>query len=120
MAQRKGGDDIGLLVGLGILALVGIVYYSKVGRGEENDATLIPNDLEGKIDFVVKKLNEKFTKQWVDRGFNFISSYFQKTYPSLALVVNMVVYVEQSSRQQLVPMTSYAKQQAAVRLVRGY
>lgn len=120
MAQRKGGNDSGLLVGLGILALIGIVYYGKAGRGEENDAALIPNTVEGKIDFVVKKLNEKFTKRWVDWGFDFISSHFQRTYPTLAFVVSVVAYVEESSRQQLVPMTGHAKQQAAARLIRGY
>src|SRR5207249_605686 len=62
MGRGKGGDDWGtfflILLGVGVGAIT--LYYTKAGRGEENDAALLPNNLEGGIDFVVAKLNKKF------------------------------------------------------------
>lgn len=71
MARGKGGGDdwgtffkIVIGVGLGAAAL----YYIQAGRGEENDAALIPDGLEGRIDLVVKKLNMRFGNAWVNAG----------------------------------------------------
>jgi hypothetical protein len=117
MAKGKGGEGVGgVLVALGLLVLAGVVYYSETGKGEENDSALIPNDIEGRIDFLVGKLNTRFTPWWVDLGFDFINSYVQRNYPALALVVQAVVQVEQRSKGQ--PMSSYAKKQAAVQIAR--
>lgn len=63
MARGKGGgsDDwgqlLGIVIGVGIGAFA--VYYLTAGRGQEN-AALIPDDLEGRIDFVVEALNRNF------------------------------------------------------------
>jgi hypothetical protein len=114
--KGKGGEGWGgLLVGLGLVILAAVMYYDKEGR-EENDAALIPNSLEGRIDFLVGKLNERFGKEWVNKGFDFINAYAQQNYPVLALVVNAVVQVEQMSKGQ--PMNSYIKQQTAVQMAR--
>jgi hypothetical protein len=102
---------------LGLAILAGLVYYDKEGR-EENDAALIPNSLEGRMDFLVGKLNARFGKEWVDKGFDFINAYVQRNYPVLALVVNAVVQVEQMSKGQPIRMSSYDKKQAAVRMAR--
>jgi hypothetical protein len=112
----KGKGEGWLLVGLGLLIVVGAVYYSETGQGEENDSALIPNSLEGRIDFVVAALNKQFTKRWVDIGFATLKSYLEKTHPTVAALVYVVVQVEQMSKSQ--PMDSYTKQQTAVQIAR--
>jgi hypothetical protein len=114
MGKRKGNDGEGwLLVGLGLLILVGVVYYSETGQGE-NDSALIPNSLEGRIDFAVAALNKQFGKQWIDAGFAELKSYLEKTHPAVAALVDVVVRVELMSKSQ--QMSPTAKQQAAVRM----
>lgn len=115
MSKGKGGGGEGwwLFAGLGLLALT--VYYSETGR-EENNSALIPDSIEGRIDFVVAVLSERFTRRWVDVGFAALKSYFDKTYPAVAKLVNVVVQVEHLSKGQ--PMSSYDKQQTAMRMAR--
>jgi hypothetical protein len=113
MAKKGGGDWLILL----LLALVGgaALYYIQDGRGEENDAALIPNNLEGQIDRVVAELNKQFGKRWVDWGMDALRSYLQKVLPPpLVALVNVVTAVEQMSRSR--PMNSYTKQQTAVQM----
>jgi hypothetical protein len=114
MGKGKGGEGL-VLVGLGLLVLAGLVYYSETGQGE-NDSALIPNSLEGRIDFVVAALNRRFGKQWINMGFEVLKSYLEKTQPSLAALVSAVVQVEQMSKSG--PMNSYAKQQTAIQMAR--
>lgn len=115
---RSQGGEGWIIAGLGLLILAGLVYYSETGPGEENDSALIPNDLEGKIDFLVAALNTRFTKQWVDRGFNAIRSYLGQTHPTLLALVDVVIRVELESRQH--SMTSYAKKQQALWMARRW
>jgi hypothetical protein len=109
---KKGGDDWWILL---LLVLAGgtALYYIQAGRGEENDAALIPNNLEGQIDRVVAALNKQFGKRWVDWGMDALVSHLQKVLPPQAVaLVGVVSAVELASRRT--PMTSYAKRQAAI------
>jgi hypothetical protein len=115
MGRKKGNDGVGELIAILGLVAVGIaLYYDRAGRGEENDAALIPNTVEGKIDFLVGKLNERFTKQWVNQSFDVLRAYLERAYPSIAALVGAVYWVEQMSKGQFVRVSGYAKQQAAV------
>lgn len=116
MGKGKGGDGWGFWAFVGLLLAGGSVYYGQTGRGEENDAALIPNDLEGRIDFLVGKFNERFSQGWVDKGFDFLNAYVRRNYPVLALLVGVVVQVEQMSKSNW--MASYTKQQTAVQMAR--
>ncbi len=119
MAKRKGGNE-GLLIALACAAGAVLLYYSQRGRGEENNAKSIPDSIEGKIDLVVKKLNDHFGKQWVTWGFDALEAYLKATLPpQVVAVVGAVIMVEQISGRNLLPMTSYEKQQTAVRNLRA-
>jgi hypothetical protein len=113
---RKKGNDGWEKLGLALLALAigGLVYHAQTGRGEENDAALIPNDLEHDIDRVVAALNKQFGHQWVDWGIEVLRSYLRRTLPHVAALVDVVSAVELQSRRW--PMTSQAKKQAAVQM----
>lgn len=112
---RKGGGGGWILL---LLAAAGLLYYTQTGLGEENDAALIPNDLERHIDLVVEALNKQFGKRWVDWGMEALRTHLQKALPpQLVALVVVVSAVELASRRT--PMTSYAKQQMAVRMARG-
>ncbi|HEX8708857.1 MAG TPA: hypothetical protein VF723_11485 [Pyrinomonadaceae bacterium] len=115
MTEEKGGGW--LLVGLGILILASVAYYSETGKGTENDSALIPNNLEDQIDFVVAALNKRFGKRWVDYGFKALESYFKQKYPPVAVLVGLVVNVEQASETW--PMPGYAKRQRAIQIAGG-
>lgn len=111
MAKKGGGDGWILL----LLALAGGValYYTQAGRGEENDAAFIPNNIEGQIDRVVLELNKQFGKWWVDRGLDALGSHLQRVLPPHVVALVRAVYaVELMSKRR--PMTSYDKQRAAV------
>ncbi|MCA1568104.1 MAG: hypothetical protein LC803_21165 [Acidobacteria bacterium] len=115
MGRTKGNDGLGeLLVILGFAVVAVALYYDRAGRGQENDAALIPNNIEGRIDFLVGKLNEQFGKRWVDEGFDALRAYLERAYPSLAALVGAVYTVEQIARGQFIRVSGYAKQQAAV------
>lgn len=102
-----------LLLGVGAVAYV----YTKSGRGEQN-AILIPDSLEGKIDLVVAALNERFGHDWVNAGLDTLQSYLRGSLPPEVIVVaDAVIAVEQTSRY--LPIKGPAKRQYAVRQLRG-
>jgi hypothetical protein len=116
MARGKGGgDDWGtffkILIGVGLGAAA--LYYIQAGRGEENDAALIPDGLEGRIDLVVKKLNERFSKAWVDAGLDALELYLKAILPwEVVRLVSVIYQVEQLS--QTTQLDGHAKQQTAL------
>jgi hypothetical protein len=111
MGKRKGDDGWWKL--LLLLLAAGGLYYTQVGRGKENDAALIPDNLEAQIDRVVAELNKRFGKRWVDWGMDSLRSHLQKVLPpQVVALVGVVSAVELESRRT--PMIGYAKQQAAV------
>jgi hypothetical protein len=114
---RKKGDDDWEKIGLALLALLvgGLVYYAQTGKGKENDAALIPNDLERDIDRVVAAFNERFGPQWLDQGVAMLRWYLGRTMPQVVALADVVSEVELQSRSW--PMTSQAKKQAAAKKV---
>ncbi len=118
MGKKK--DDSGWwLAALVTLVGVGILYYVQTGKGKENDDALIPNDLEGQVDLVVAKLNERFGKNWVDLGLAVLRDYLQTVVPPpLVDLVDVVISVEQLSK--ITAMSSSSKQRQAIKLKRGW
>lgn len=116
---KKGGDDVWKLLGIVGGGIVGIVVldYLVGGRGKENNAVLMPDRLEDQVDLVVEGLNNQFGKQWVNKGLNHIQNSLQRALPMP--VVAAVYAVELMSKNSLWPMSGPAKQQAAVRRLRG-
>src|SRR5437763_1807948 len=110
---RKKDDGWGIVVGVGLFALVAILYYSQTGQGA-NDAALIPNQLESKIDQLVAVLNNRLGHQWLAFGIYEIRSYLQRTQPQLLALVDVVVKVEQLSKSMQIN-----KRQSALRMLRG-
>jgi hypothetical protein len=108
MAKSGGGGGGWVLL---LLAAAG-VYYAKTGEGQENDAALIPNDVEGRIDFLVEALNKRFGHGWLASGVEALRSYIGRTMPPLLALVDVVSAVEVRSRY--IPMRGYEKKQAAV------
>lgn len=112
MAKKGSSDNWGLLALLGVVVGAVILHYTQTGRGDENDAPLIPDSLEGKIDRVVAELNTRFGKRWVDAGLDTLMAHLQRTLPPpVVAVANAVFEVEQMSRY--VRMSSPQKRQAA-------
>lgn len=117
MARGKGGggDDWGkvfavlLGVGLGAIAL----YYLQAGR-EDEDAALIPDALEDRIDLVVKKLNDRFGQRWVNFGLNALEGYLKSILPwQVVGLVSVIYHVE-----QLPALRGAAKRQLVAERVR--
>lgn len=110
MARKNNNDGLALLfVAIG----AGVLYYLYSGKGEENDAPLIPNDLEGRVDLVVATMNRQFGKRWVDFGLDALRSHLQKVLPPpVVALVNLIYNVEQYAR--FTEMSGYQKRQTAV------
>lgn len=99
---------------LGVIAGAVVLHYAPTGCEDENNAPLIPDSLEGKIDRVVEGLNRRFGKRWVDAGFDAIMAHLKLTLPPpVVAVTNAVFEVEQMSRY--VRMTGLEKRRAAAR-----
>lgn len=110
---KKGDENWGIWAVLGVIAGFVVLHYAQTGRGDENNAPLIPDSVEGKIDLVVAELNRRFGKPWVDAGFYAVISHLQRTLPPpVVAVTNAVFEVEQMSRY--VRMTGPQKRQAAI------
>jgi hypothetical protein len=110
MARRNSNDGFALLF---MAVGAAVLYYLYSGKGEENDARLIPNDIEGRVDLVVAALNRQFGKRWVDFGLHALRSHLQKVLPPpVVALVNVIYNVEQFVR--FTEMSGYQKQQTAV------
>ena len=116
MAKKKDFDAWligGVCIGLGVLFL----YQRRTGWGTENDAALIPNALEDKIDVVITALNNRFGKAWVEYGMQAIEGYARNALPAaLVALIAIVVEVENSSKRRF--MTGFDKQQRAAQIAR--
>jgi len=112
MGRRKSDGDklLGiLLLGLG----AGLLYYLKTGLDRENNAALIPDSLEGRIDRVVGALNARFGKNWGAWSAEMLKLYLQNTLPQpLVKLVNVVSAVEQETKWEY--MASNTKRQRAL------
>jgi hypothetical protein len=110
---RKSNNEGWWIAGL-LLAGLGL-YYLQTGLGTQNDAVLVPNTLEGKIDTLVAALNERFGKDWVNVGLNLLKHSLQNELPSpLVNLIGVVALVENTSKGRW--MTSSDKRQLAVKM----
>jgi hypothetical protein len=118
MGKKGGGDGWGPWALLGVVVGAVALHYAQTGRGDENNAPLIPDSLEGKIDRVVEELNRRFGKRWVGAGLDAVMAHLQRTLPPPVVVVaNVIFQVEQMSRY--VRMTNLGKRQTAIRRLRA-
>lgn len=115
MGKKMSDGEKLLLFGLGTISVIGL-YYLKAGYDHENNAALIPDALENRIDHVVDTLNARVGKNWVTWGAGQLKSYLQNTLPlPLVALVDVVYAVEQESRR--IHMASNTKRQRAVATV---
>lgn len=115
MAKKRNDDWLKILLFVGGGAF--FLYYAQAGRGKENNAALIPDSLEDRIDRVVARLNSHFRQGWVNWSLDILSSYLKTVLPSnVVALVNVIYQVELKARQA--QMTSFQKQQAAINLAR--
>ena len=117
MARKKSGGEWSgwaWLIGISLGAIA--LYYLEAGRGSENDAALLPNRLEDRIDFLVTAINKRFGKQWGNRALDVIQASLEKILPADAVALVSVIYgVEQLSKR--IPMTSDDKKQRAIQTI---
>lgn len=99
MARRKTNHTGWILAGGA--ALAALLYYVKEGAGSAQDAALIPDSIEEKLDRVVDALNERFGKRWVDRGLAALERGLSSVLPTpLVALVSAVHQAEQWAKQQ--------------------
>jgi len=112
---KQGGNDAWMF-GLGVIAVGCFLYYSRAGKGEDN-ALLIPDALENRLDQVVDALNRAFGPKWVNVGMSTLHSYLMRTMPGVGGLVEAVYRVELEYRQYV--NAGAAKRQAAIRYARS-
>jgi hypothetical protein len=112
---KKMSDGEKLLVGVGVgLGLIGL-YYLTAGYDRENNAALIPDSLEARIDRVVGTLNTQVGKNWGNFGAEVLKAVLRKSLPGpLVALVDVVYAVELEAKR--VRMTSFTKRQRAFQI----
>jgi hypothetical protein len=112
---KRGGDEK-WMIGLGA-AFVGVfLYYSYAGKGKDN-ALLIPDALENRLDHLVDALNRAFGQSWVNAGMSTLQTHIAHTMPGLAGLVNAVYRAELQYRQYA--KAGARKRQAAIGYASG-
>jgi hypothetical protein len=98
MGKKKSDGEklfFGLLAGAGVIGL----YYLTAGAGRENNAALIPDSIENRIDRLVATLNTQVGKDWGNRGVEALKVSLRRTLPPhLVTLVDVVYAVEQEAR----------------------
>lgn len=113
---RKKDDSVWVAIGIGLLALAGIVLYHEKTGQDENNSALIPDNIERHIDALVTALNYRFTHQWVEAGMYALRMYVRSVMPQLITLVDVVAEIEQQSK--FTPMSGPEKKRAAVQMAR--
>jgi hypothetical protein len=119
MGKKMTDGEKLLLFGLGTIGVIGL-YYLTAGVDQEDNAALIPDALENRIDRVVNTLNTQVGKNWGNLGAEVLRSLLRKVLPGpLVALVDVVYAVELEARR--VRMTTYTKRQRAVEIatIRG-
>lgn len=116
----SGGGLAALVVGGVVFAAGGLLlHYLTSGVGED-DASLIPNAIEDRLDRIVDALNRRFGKQWVQYGIDTLRSGLASVLPQpMVQLVSVVHQVEQAGIRN--GWTGYQKRcQAAGMCQAGY
>lgn len=91
----SGGGLAALLVGGVVVAGGLLLHYLTSGVGDD-DASLIPNAIEDRLDRVVDALNRRFGKQWVQYGIDTLRSGLASMLPQpMVQLVSVVQQIEQ-------------------------
>ena len=111
MGKRKADGD--KLIGAVLVALgAACLYYLKAGATDKDNAALIPDAVEDRIDALVTALNARVGKDWVKYGVEALKLSLRGVLPApVVALVNVVYAVEQESRR--VSLSSAAKRQRA-------
>lgn len=119
MGRKKNDGDklLGLLlIGLGGIAL----YYLKAGADRENNAALIPDALEDRLDRVIGTLNAQVGKNWGNFGAEVLKVVLRKALPGpLVALVDVVYAVEQESLRVLMASDTKRRRAAVMATARG-
>lgn len=92
----SGGGLAALLVGGVVVAGGLLLHYLTSGVGDD-DASLIPNAIEDRLDRIVDALNRRFGKQWVQYGIDTLRSGLAGMLPQpMVQLVSVVHQVEQA------------------------
>ena len=87
---------------LGAAAAAGAIglYYLLAGAGRANNAALIPDAIEDRIDAVVDALDERYGKAWAQLGLGALQAGLRKVLPApLVALVDAVYAAEQYGRR---------------------
>ena len=112
--RMSDGEKVAVGVAVAGLTVVGAMglYYLTAGFGRENNAALIPDAIEDRIDHVVDVLNSKVGKRWVTWGAGQLKSFLRSYLPApLVGLVDVVHAVEKESHR--VPMSCSGKRECA-------
>lgn len=113
---KKTNFDGWLITAVGIGLGLAFLYYTQTGLGKENDAALIPNSPEEKIDLLISALNRRFGKNWIEFGLGVLTHYVESALPApLVVLLRVVAEVENISKHRF--MTGYDKRQLALQMV---
>lgn len=114
----SGGGIAGWLLGGAAVAAGGVLlYYLTSGVGDD-DASLIPNSIEERLDRVIFALNRRFGKQWVQYGIDALRSGLASVLPQpLVQLVAVVHQVEEAGIRS--GLTGYQKRCQATGLCRS-
>lgn len=83
----------------GAVAFFGVAY-ARSGRREQ-DSKLIPNKLEDQIDKLVSWLDNRFGKQWVDRGLDALQTALSTSGPGMLVrILEPVFLAEVTGREK--------------------
>ena len=110
-----------LVVGGVVLGLSAyLLYYLANGQGRENNAALIPDAIEDRIDKVLTTLNARVGKRWGDWGAEKLKAFLRNTLPwQLVALVDVVSTVEQQAKYGLIAKHTKRQHAATMATARG-
>jgi hypothetical protein len=118
VGKRKSDGD--KLIGAVLIALgAACLYYLKAGATEKDNAALIPDAVEDRVDALVAALNARVGKDCVKYGAEALKLSLRGALPvPIVALVNVVYAVEQESKR--VSLSSTAKRQRASAMAARY
>jgi hypothetical protein len=120
MAKKMSDGDkllVGVSVGLGLIGL----YYLTAGYDQENNAALIPDSLENRIDHLVNTLNANVGKEWGYEVAETLKVILRRALPAhLVALVDVVYAVERESLRVRMASETKRRRALAIATARGF
>lgn len=118
MGKRKSDGD--KLIGAVLIALgAACLYYLKAGATDKDNAALIPDAVEDRVDALVAALNAGVGKDWGKYGAEALKLSLRDALPApMVALVDIVYAVEQEAKR--VSLSSVAKRQRAAAMAARY